>query len=884
MRSGGRREREGEGGSGRMLRNAQVGNGASAAVVFWAVMGLSLPVSSGAQTVVGTVTDAESRAPIEAALVTLGDSTGARRAGTLTDAQGTFRLRAPAPGEYSLQVERLGYETSPSRPVRVGPGEGVRVSFELASRAIELEGIEVQGERRCMVRPEEGLLLAEVWDEASKALRNQEWNERERRIRFQLREYVREFDPRSRMVLSERREPERWTSGEPFRSIGTEALLTGGFIREADEGEDTYEYFAPDASVLLSDEFLDSHCFRLVEGPESEDLVGIRFEPVGDRTNDIEGTLWLSREGARPRHLEYTYTWSPWWGARGVAGGRVEFDDLPGGNWIVRRWWIRMPQMRWDPASMRDGRSGYEVASILEQGGSISAVQQSRRSPLAEASTGTVTGVVRDSTGSGHLADVEVFLSGTSHAARTDSSGQFRIPEVPVGSYDVTFRHPSLDSLGMHPPAREALVLEDETTEVTLRLPRREELLGVLCPAPVDEGGWLALVGTVRSTRTRDPVPGAVVELEWKEFELDASGRRYVADVQTRRFVADELGRYRACGVPPGVMLEARASSGGSVGRARSPRSLPSRSIVELDLAVEVETRAEAQPDLGAEREGAAEPEVAEPAPARPDPRGDDAEPTPPADELESLMAAGTIVGRLFDGESGDPVAAGDVVLLDSDGRAVRHASSREDGRFLIRAPEPGRYRLRVERIGYQTTTSSVLDLTGEEGLSVQYAMTAQAIAIDPITVSVRPEAVVHPRLDFHGYYDRKDYYGRRTGFGHFLDGEDLRSNASNLLHMLQELPGIRITGAGGPGGTEVIAVGRRGCRVNFFLDGHLVRREGRAPNSPEVIHQYVSPSEIIAIEVYPGRMMPAKFMLVGEGAECTAVAIWTGAPQGEDR
>src|SRR3712207_8982254 len=40
-----------------------------------------------------------------------------------------------------------------------------------------------------------------------------------------------------------------------------------------------------------------------------------------------------------------------------------------------------------------------------------------------------------------------VFLSGTSHVTRTDSTGRFTLDGLPPGTYSLSFMHPRLDSL-----------------------------------------------------------------------------------------------------------------------------------------------------------------------------------------------------------------------------------------------------------------------------------------------------------------------------------------------------------------------------------------------------------------------------------------------------
>lgn len=791
------------------------------------LLGLVLCGPAHAQTAVGRVVDAESGAPVEAVLVVLSDSSGTRQAGGLTDAGGEFRIRASAPGAYTLTAERIGYATPGPRRVELERDRGMRVDLELVPLAIELEGIEVYGERRCVVRPEDGLVVAELWEEASKALRNQEWNEREARIRFELRTYVREIHPRTRTVLSERREPSRWTTGEPFRSYPAEDILATGFVHELDDG---FRYVAPDAGVLLSDAFLDTHCWRLSGRSPEAGLIGLEFEPVEDRpVPEIRGTLWLSADGARPRHLEYEYTWAPSRIARGVAGGRVEFEELPGGNWIVRRWSIRMPRVVFDANSAVGEPSGYRIAAVVEEGGEVGRIRPSGGSLRGERPVGTIVGVVVDSTHARPVPDAVVALSGTGHEVRSDSAGRFRFAEVPIGTHTLTLGHATLHSVADFVPAGDVVVLEAETTEIQVALPDARALHGAICPG---ESGESAVVGVVRDVATDGPVPRATVTLEWEQYRAGARELRDLrADLLTRRVTTDRSGRYRACGIPAGVALSAVASIGGSEGRSRSPRLLPWGGVARLDLTV----------DAGAS--------------------------APPL----------SVTGRIFDRGSGQPIAAADVVLQDVEGRPVGHASSRADGRFRVKAPAPGSYRIEVQRMGYEPSISSPLELSDGESLTVEYAMTQRPIPIGGLDVTVPPEAFIDPRLEMHGYYARKDYYGRRTGFAHFLDGDDLQIGATDVQDLLRELTGVSVAGGGG---RDRVTFDRRGCRMNFFVNGQLVRRRGENWN----ISRMVPAAAVVAIEVYTGRMMPLEFMTLGERAECGAVAIWTGSRREDAR
>ena len=209
-----------------------------------------------------------------------------------------------------------------------------------------------------MVRPGEGLEVARVWDEARKALAVQEWTEGEGFYRYQIAKYVRELDAQAETVLSENRQVTISKSRTPIRSLPVEDLLEGGFIRKVADG--SYDYFGLDATVLLSDLFLDTHCFRLADNDRYPGAMGLAFEPVTRRSlPDVEGSLWLDLETAKLRHLEFFYTWAPWEAAIGVGRGRVDFEQMPNGAWIIRKWWIQMPLGMWD----RNALSGRVLGS-----------------------------------------------------------------------------------------------------------------------------------------------------------------------------------------------------------------------------------------------------------------------------------------------------------------------------------------------------------------------------------------------------------------------------------------------------------------------------------------------------------------------------------------
>jgi hypothetical protein len=361
--------------------------------------------------------------------------------------------------------------------------------------------------------------------------------------------------------------------------------MENGFVRRNDDG--SLDYFGPDAGVLLSDVFLDTHCFRLAEDLDQPSALGLAFEPVraGERA-DISGTLWLDRETAQLRVLEYAYTWAPWAEALGVAQGRVDFEQLPNGSWIVRRWWIRMPELVQDLGLAREGRTGIRVDGVREAGGEVARVSTLARETISQVVRGTLTGTVWDSTAYGPLAGARVYLSGTQYSAMTDQNGEFFLDGLPEGVFTVAFSHPRLDTLGVRAPGQEVQIRPGEAAMAVLSVPSAGSIMAASCPE--HERGQLraAIVGTVRDAATGAPLPQARVILEWSRFQVPG-GTTVLANVTGMETLTSASGHFVACDVPADHLIIAKASFLNEQSDTVHVRVLEDAYIV-LDLEIEI--------------------------------------------------------------------------------------------------------------------------------------------------------------------------------------------------------------------------------------------------------------------------------------------------------
>ncbi|MEJ2207189.1 MAG: carboxypeptidase-like regulatory domain-containing protein, partial [Gemmatimonadota bacterium] len=189
----------------------------------WVLAAGMLPLPAQGQSVLVRTFDMDSRQPLQGALVTLDSGDDVMRS-VLTDVRGRFLFTDLAPGSYSVRIELIGY-TSREQAVTVGPGEARTVELGLESHAIELEGLSVEGEERCTLRPEAGLRVAEVWDEVRKALEAALWTEEQGVYEYRTRRYSRDVEEQTGLVKNQQTRRGRVYLQAPYESLPAEDLI-----------------------------------------------------------------------------------------------------------------------------------------------------------------------------------------------------------------------------------------------------------------------------------------------------------------------------------------------------------------------------------------------------------------------------------------------------------------------------------------------------------------------------------------------------------------------------------------------------------------------------------------------------------------------------------
>lgn len=542
--------------------------------LFACLMGVLVPALAGGQVVRGRLVDALDGTSLGTAMITLvdGQDRDAERVLSRSNS-GLFQLQAPGPGEYRLRAERIGYATSYSEFFDLAAGDTLVMEIRAEVEAISLRGIEAVADRQCTVRPGEGLAVTQVWEEARKALEAAAWSQERGLYQYDLLRITRRLDRDENRIESEDRDYARLMGEAPYVSQSVDSLLTSGFARFSPGGS---VFWAPDAKVLLSDPFLDTHCLRVRRGRDVvAGLVGLDFEPVPDRNvSDIAGTIWLDQTTSQLRWLEFQYQNlnAPRRLLDASPGGMVEFHTLPNGTWIVTAWELRMFRARLDPENPTNRESAtldgitMELGRVLQVHGEDGVVFQGDRGSR-------IAGTVFDSTGAG-LPGTRVYVSGAGTEVLTDARGRFELTHLGPGTYTVHYEHPYLQQLAYRPESVEVRMKEDvgALEFIEFEAPSLEEVIDDICdgveqPAtPLLSGTtWVTqsviLTGRVTGPAAR-PVEGASVRVYSTAFDMGSvfessdltqlEGRTWQTFAEAP---VNNSGFYGACWLPAGAPL-----------------------------------------------------------------------------------------------------------------------------------------------------------------------------------------------------------------------------------------------------------------------------------------------------------------------------------------
>lgn len=794
-------------------------------VVRLIVMALLIaPAAAGAQSVAGRVTDRASGLPLPGMLVALVDSAGSSIASAMTDEGGRYQLLAPAAGTYRLRAAAIGFLSEVSPELRLAAGEVTSFPFVFGAQPRRLPAVRVVGKQRCMLAPEAGAAVALLWEEVRTALTATRLTAEDERYRFNLRQYLRELDLDTRAVRRSRSWEQIGLERQPYGSLPAESLAAHGYVRTTPDG--TW-YYAPDARTLLSEAFARTHCLvPAAPEPGTRGLVGLGFEPMAQRAvPDVRGVLWLDSRTSELQHLDFTYTGLPVNLRDHSFGGRIDFERLPSGAWIVSRWIIRMPKLeratRYRASALLELGSGPRltpvteevVAAILERGGEVLARVPASDS-LKTSAFASLDGSAYDSTTGVPLASAQVWLDTPNQAVpagrtMTDSAGRFTLERIPAGHYVLSLTHPRLDTLGASLAPVSLSLRGGDAVSVSFSTPSAAAVARAFCPR-AHTGGPPLVRGTVRRATGGPPVPGALVRARWDNDSQGTNGDPAPAGELVS--VADEGGHYTLCGVPRGLPLRLRAGDARGAGDVLT-LTLDSAAVTLVELLLPAE---------GSRQNGTA-----------------------------------AVMGRVS-GADARPIAGAEVRVLPAESVVL----TQNDGTFSLGGLAAGRHLLEFRAIGYAPVRRmKVLRAEAADTIDVQFSRVAQVL--DTVTTTAQSDPFRT------GFQARR----ARSAGGHFITPEMIRSSGTRRIsEVLASVPGARVRKAGQVSIVELTGRGARtlkGCPVAYVLDGMPYE-----PSASVGLDGEIGLDDVQAIEVYDAAATPARFSRLG--ASCGVVLLWT--------
>jgi hypothetical protein len=438
---------------------------------------------------------------------------------------------------------------------------------------------------------------------------------------------------------------------------------------------------------------------------------------------------------------------------------------------------------------------------------------------------GRIDGRVRDSVHAKPLSGAVVIAIGPGpaqgfHSAMSGEDGRFHLDSLPDGRYRVSFTHPFLDSLDLVLPDREVVLTDGGRQELELAVPSAETFRAAACPGLQLDAGTGAVVGTVLDPGTERVVAGATVVVGWRELSVDKSTLHASTLPRTGAVVSDSLGHYRLCGVPTDVQLQLQVQSGGFSGSVIDALVRDSIGLLRQNLSIGTEPMSAARADTSAVAGGVRRP----------------------------ASSGSAVVNGVVRGAQGLPLP--DVELR----IAGVHQNARSDslGRFSLGGLPAGTQMLEARRIGYSSIRVPVELRDGTP--AVQDVQLVRVVSLDSIRIVAQRSR--YREFETH----------RRNAFGKFLDEQDiLRRNPFETSDLLRSTSGFRVIRRGFD---EIIVSSRGGggfrtreCPTNIVVNG-----------MQHVEIDMIHPSEIGAMEIYPGRAgAPIEY-----DAACGLIVIWT--------
>lgn len=515
--------------------------------------------------------------PIPGTLLTLIPEKDSTPVARFTDRAGRATFTAPRRGGYRVRAERVGYDTWLS-VVLVPSRAPTRVRAGMKPRSLRLPPVTGRGETQCSNLGEQATVAGDMWGEIRKALAANSLTESQGLAPVDIESYDRILDANG-AIVSEKTDRRRANSIRPHHFASLQPSGAGSPAQSL--------LGIPEAATLLSDEFINSHCFTGIRGVGPENgLLGLEFKPakLGNKP-DLSGVLWLDPTTYSLRHLAFDYVNIPVSLRTARATGRVDYQQLSGGEWIVSRWRLRIPR---GSATARPGAGG--ITGYHEIGGVARSAGSPVMAPAAVVATAPggggqtrISGTVLDGTTGRPLAGVGVSTVSGAHKTATNRGGGYELLVERLED-SLVFEHPRL-RLFRVPTVVPVTISSGGAAQASVIVPGYAALRKALCPATTSRQPAGLAVGYVRD-ESGNPVADAQVAATWQVLWTEEKGR-LVSTKQSRRVdvrtAAD--GSYVICGFTRDAPVALAVITDGRL-RVEDRVAVPTTMVLEHDFRI----------------------------------------------------------------------------------------------------------------------------------------------------------------------------------------------------------------------------------------------------------------------------------------------------------
>src|SRR5688572_10456783 len=224
------------------------------------VVALAAPWVLEAQIVRGEIRDRITGRSVSGAIVLLLDGADRTVAQVLTDTSGRYQLVSPAAGAFRVRALRIGFRPATSQPFTLAQGAELALQLLVSGDPIALDTIHVVGRNSCSRVSDTRATIA-VWEQARTTLTAARITAGDRVMSTKILAYQRATRWRTAELLTLHASELSGITRRPWHSLPPDSLSRVGYMVQ--DARNWLTFYAPDLDVLLSDQFLGEHCFRI---------------------------------------------------------------------------------------------------------------------------------------------------------------------------------------------------------------------------------------------------------------------------------------------------------------------------------------------------------------------------------------------------------------------------------------------------------------------------------------------------------------------------------------------------------------------------------------------------------------------------------------------